>query len=312
MTMTSWDVASFVKYDHFETKKVIDHEDDKQIYYSDGTKYLKRNALNDLCNKDYVKFQKSWFFVKSPQRKLKYHPASFPSTLAKDFVSFFTKRGNIVLDPFVGAGATIQACFETGRSCIGIDLQQKYLDMAKARLNAVQKSFDLGDQDKITSFLKLIHGDTCNIDEMRLPLVDYVITSPPYWDALKMKGSGRHEKRIDKNLETYYSDDVDDIGNIADYDTFLGKIKDIFFKVFDILKPGKYLTIIIKNVKKGNKLYPLAWDTARILSEKYRLKDERIWVMENLQICPYGYGVSWVSNTFHHYCLNFQKPDEMQ
>jgi len=306
----TWKISSIMNFTYFDKKKTISSEDDKMIYYVDGTKYLKRNNLNDLCNKDYIKFQKSWFFITSPQRKLKYHPASFPSILASNFVSFFTKRGDIVLDCFAGSGATIQACLETGRNCIGIELQDKYIKMAKIRMSAIQKSFDLGDREKLNLFIKIIQGNTLEIDTMKLPAIDYCITSPPYWNVLRMKGSGRNDKRIDMNLETYYSNDADDLGNIDDYDLFLQKMKDVFFKVYNLLKPGKYLTIIIKNVKKGNRLYPLAWDIARILSEKYRLRDERIWLLDNLSICPYGYGSAWVSNTFHHYCLNFQKPGE--
>jgi hypothetical protein len=72
------------------------------------------------------------------------------------------------------------------------------------------------------------------------------------------------------------------------------------------LKPRAYLTIIVKNVKKGGKIYPLAWDLARALDGVYTLKDERIWCQDNQRLAPYGLGNAWVSNTFHHYCLQFR------
>ena len=37
------------------------------------------------------------------------------------------------------------------------------------------------------------------------------------------------------------------------------------------------------------------------------LKDENIWCQDNQKLGPYGMGNSWVSNTFHHYCLTFRK-----
>ena len=37
----------------------------------------------------------------------------------------------------------------------------------------------------------------------------------------------------------------------------------------------------VKNVKKGGKIYPLAWDLARELGRVYTLKDERIWAQDN-------------------------------
>jgi hypothetical protein len=59
-------------------------------------------------------------------------------------------------------------------------------------------------------------------------------------------------------------------------------------------------------VKKGGKIYPLAWDIARELGKTYTLKDEKIWLQDNQSLAPYGLGSAWVSNTFHHYCLQFR------
>jgi hypothetical protein len=73
-----------------------------------------------------------------------------------------------------------------------------------------------------------------------------------------------------------------------------------------ILRPGAYLTIIVKNIKKGGKIYPLAWDLASRLAQIYSMKDEKIWCQDNQRLAPYGLGNAWVSNTFHHYCLQFR------
>jgi hypothetical protein len=63
-------------------------------------------------------------------------------------------------------------------------------------------------------------------------------------------------------------------------------------------------------VKKGGKMYPLAWDLASRLGKYYTLKDERIWCQDNQRLAPYGLGNAWVSNTFHHYCLQFRNEGE--
>jgi hypothetical protein len=85
---------------------------------------------------------------------------------------------------------------------------------------------------------------------------------------------------------------------------------DIYTCLKPCLKQGAYLTIIVKNVKKGGKLYPLAWDLANRLSQVYTLKDEKIWAQDNQRLAPYGLGNAWVSNTFHHYCLQFRKDEK--
>jgi hypothetical protein len=70
--------------------------------------------------------------------------------------------------------------------------------------------------------------------------------------------------------------------------------------------PRAYLTIIVKNVKKAGRTYPLAWDLGRELGRIYSLKDERLWCQDNQRLAPFGLGSAWVSNTFHHYCLQFR------
>jgi hypothetical protein len=96
------------------------------------------------------------------------------------------------------------------------------------------------------------------------------------------------------------------MGNIKDYEKFLEGLVEIYARLKSLLRERAYLTIIVKNVKKGGKIYPLAWDLGRELGKTYALKDERIWVQDNQRLAPFGLGSAWVSNTFHHYCLQFR------
>ena len=92
-----------------------------------------RNRLNDLDGKTWLKFQKSWFVHSPPARKkgMLRHPAKFPETLARSFVEFFTKAGQTVLDPMAGTGSTIVACLRSGRNGIGIELNNRYAEIAR-------------------------------------------------------------------------------------------------------------------------------------------------------------------------------------
>lgn len=74
------------------------------------------------------------------------------------------------------------------------------------------------------------------------------------------------------------------------------------------MKSGSYLTIVVKNIKKKGKNYPFAWDLSDILMSKLILLPETFWYQDDINLAPYGYGNTFVSNTFHQYCLNFQKP----
>lgn len=265
-----------------------------------------RNRLNNLPAKEWLKFQKSWFVHAPPPRKkdVLRHPAKFPETLVQEFIEFFTKRGQTVLDPMVGTGSTLIACLRSGRNGFGIELNPEYAAIARTLIQEEREV--LGEKgDDATA--KVITGDAADIMNMDLPTFDYMITSPPYWNMLQARGAEtQRERRADRELDVTYSDENDDLGNIDDYEEFLDRLVGIYAGLQPLFKDKAYLTIIVKNIKKGGKIYPLAWDLARHLSRTYTLKDEKIWCQDDIRLAPYGLGNAWVSNTFHHYCLQFR------
>jgi DNA modification methylase len=264
------------------------------------------NKLNDLDSKTWLKFQKSWFIHNPPPRKkgVLRHPAKFPETMAQEFIEFFTKKGQTVLDPMAGTGSTLVAALRSGRNSYGIELNPKYADIAREVIEEERQS--LGESiSKLQS--EIIAGDALLANTYPIPVVDYVLTSPPYWDMLHAKGAETQKKRrVASELDVFYSDDPNDVGNLHDYEEFLAKLVAIYAGLKPLLREKAYLTIIVKNVKKGGKIYPLAWDLGRELGKTYMLKDEKIWCQDNQSLAPYGLGSAWVSNTFHHYCLQFR------
>jgi DNA modification methylase len=265
-----------------------------------------KNKLNDLDSRTWLKFQKSWFIHNPPPRKkgVLVHPAKFPETMAQEFIEFFTKRGGTVLDPMAGTGSTLVAALRAGRHSYGIELNPKYAGIARQIIADEHLALGAG-VGGITS--KVITGDALLVNDYQLPVCDYVLTSPPYWDMLHAKGAQTQKKRRNSSdLDVLYSDDPNDLGNLHDYEEFLARLVAIYIGLKPVLKEKAYLTIIVKNVKKGGKIYPLAWDLGRELGKVYTLKDEKLWLQDNQRLAPYGLGSAWVSNTFHHYCLQFR------
>jgi len=268
------------------------------------------NRLNELDPKSWLKFQKSWFIHTPPPRSKEVlrHPAKFPESLAQEFIEFFTKRGQVVLDPMVGTGSTLIAALRSGRHAYGIELNPAYAEIARQQVAAERAALN-GSADLLTC--EVFRENAADLPELiardTIPAVDYVLTSPPYWDMLHSRGAEtQRQRRAARDLDVYYSQDPDDLGNVADYTEFLDRLAAIYRSLQPCLKPQAYLTIIVKNVKKGGRIYPLAWDLARNLESVYTLKDERIWCQDDIRLAPYGLGNAWVSNTFHHYCLQFR------
>jgi len=265
-----------------------------------------RNRMNDLSPKDWIKFQKSWFSHNPPPRRkdVLRHPAKFPETLAQEFIEFFTKSGQVVFDPMVGTGSTLLACLRSGRSGFGLELNPTYAEIAR---ELIDEERELLGPPASELHVEVIKGDAADLQSFNLPQIDYVLTSPPYWDILHARGAETQRQRRDSSeLDVTYSDDPADLGNIADYDEFLDRLVQIYTDLKSYLRPRAYLTVILKNVKKKGTIYPLAWDVARNLADVYTLKDERIWVQDNIPLAPYGMGNAWVSNIHHHYCLQFR------
>ena len=63
------------------------------------------------------------------------HPAPFPKQLAVDHILSWSKQGDIVLDPFMGSGTTGIACKKLCRQFIGIELDEKYFEIAQERIS---------------------------------------------------------------------------------------------------------------------------------------------------------------------------------
>jgi DNA modification methylase len=224
--------------------------------------------------------------------------------MAQEFIEFFTKKGQTVLDPMAGTGTTLIAALRAGRNSYGIELNPKYAQIAEQLIKEERAS--LGEAIEGPKS-EIINGDAALTLEYKIPIIDYVLTSPPYWDMLRVKGAETQKKRrTSPDTDVFYSDDPNDLGNLKDYDVFIEKLVQIYAALKPVLKEKAYLTIIVKNIKKGGKIYPLAWDLARELGKTYTLKDEKVWMQDNQPLAPFGLGSAWVSNTFHHYCLQFR------
>jgi DNA modification methylase len=268
-----------------------------------------KNKLNELDSKTWLKFQKSWFIHNPPPRKagVLVHPAKFPETMAQEFIEFFTKPGETVLDPMSGTGSALVAALRSGRNSYGIELNPKYAEIARQIIAEERTRLGKG-VDDLSSMV--ITGDAGKASENGLPTIDYVLTSPPYWDMLHAKGAGtQKQRRSAGELDVFYSDDPNDLGNLGDYEEFLARLVSVYQGLKPLLREKAYLTIIVKNVKKGGRIYPLAWDLGRELGKVYTLKDEKLWLQDNQRLAPYGLGSAWVSNTFHHYCLQFRNQE---
>ncbi|MHA1974548.1 MAG: DNA methyltransferase [Candidatus Hodarchaeales archaeon] len=272
-------------------------------------KYSEKNRLNDLTGKEWLRNTKSWLIVDGKPSDLPYeikdHPASFPPDLAKHFIRFFTKKGGWVFDPFMGIGSTLAAAVELERNCWGTELNNKYTDYARKRIKNNGKKYFIINED--------IRNSVELWEKKGLPVMDLIVTSPPYWNMLEKSRGGVQsvlKQRSEKGLDTTYGNDKRDLGNIDDYKEYLEELIKVLYKSTHMVRKGGWIIIILQNVRpKDGLMRPLAWDFALKFARKddIELKQEFIWLQDQKFMGIWGYPYSYVSNVHHHYCLVFQK-----
>ena len=160
-----------------------------------GKRKSGRKHLNNLNAKEWIKFTKSWFILsgKADREKTAAHPATFPVELPTEFIEFFTRRSESVLDPFAGTGTTLVAADSLNRNSTGIELEPEFIKFAHQRTAGT------------------IHeGDALSL--LKNPAIfpsnhfDYVFTSPPYMNALHKSRGGnkdtRHKHRSERGRTT--------------------------------------------------------------------------------------------------------------
>jgi len=211
-----------------------------------STEKKRINKLNELTGKEWIKFTKTWFIHNPPPRgktKIR-HPASFPETLIEEFIKFFTKRNQWVLDPFLGTGSTLVAAQKSMRNGIGIEIYPQYAEIARRRLT--QKK--LLEHEQIREIM--IVGDSREIikifQENDFPKVDFCITS--YEDTVK--------ENVDISIATYY------FSHMANPRTHFNTTLDT-----DLLKKLKFLAI-----EKNKRANDLLEEAIRDLLKKYEKK----------------------------------------
>lgn len=276
-----------------------------------------RNKLNDLTGAEWMPLTKSFTYQKGlgskhPHAQIeRQHPAPFSFQDISQLISFFTKQGMTVLDPFGGVGSTAKAAAVTGRKAISIELQQQWHDLAIHRLEVeVAKGAATEHQ--------FINRDSREaLWELESECVDFVVTSPPYWTILNKKADHKVKKeRLENDLATNYSNgDPKDLANLSDYSEFLDVlVSDFMLPSARALRTGKYLCMVVSDFRNKSEFVSFHSDIIQRFNGaevpdggKIMLQGVKILLQNHKSLLPYGYPFAYVENIHHQYILIFRK-----
>jgi len=275
----------------------------------------KRNKLNDLTGKDWLPETKSFFYQKGlganhPEAQIeKLHPAPYSFQDVGHLINFFTKAGMSVLDPFGGVGSTAKACEVNGRICTSIELSPVWHELSIKRL---EKEVGEGTSKKHC----FINGDSCEeLLKIQTESIDFMITSPPYWGILNKQDQKVKKNRVANNLETKYSENEKDLGNVESYEGFIDTlVHKVFLQCARTLKYGNYMAIIVSDFRDKSEYISFHSDLIHELNKAIipnggvlKLQGTKILLQNHKSLLPYGYPFAYVENIHHQYVLIFKK-----
>ena len=126
--------------------------ENKMIYYPQGLiankKRNKRGSkgrylTNSGCKCDeYIPNYSNYpsTILEFKRDNIKFHPTQKPVALLEYLIKTYTNEGEVVLDNCMGSGSTGVACINTNRKFIGIELDEKYFEIANNRITEAYES----------------------------------------------------------------------------------------------------------------------------------------------------------------------------
>jgi len=290
------------------------------------------NELNELPGEEWLYFTKSVWSTAYPSELghplRKRHGANKPPRLMARLIEFFSRTGELVLDPFAGVGGTLLgAAISRGpRRALGIELSPDWAriyDQVVCEALAERDGLgpvltDLGPNDPggPRSFdaggLELRVGDALVVlPTLPSGSVDFVATDPPYNVQLPLTMAGGTLAERHTNRRTDYAmvtDHPADLANAPSYEAYLDRMELVLRQLHRVLRHGRYATVIVRDAYQAGRYLFTGADLARRATEAgFAVKGDLIWYQAGSRLRPYGYPKAFVPNIVHQHILVLRK-----
>ena len=248
-----------------DLKQILDTKtiERTKYYLNRVTKSLsvqKEGKINDLnLNRwkeyDDIITDSLWIFDKrdsSGVHKADYW-GNFIPQIPNQLLRRYTKKGECVLDPFLGSGTTLIECKRLGRNGVGIELNKQVAKATSERVMKEKKYFDVQTE--------VIHGDSGAIDiqsllkKIKVNSFQFLIMHPPYWDIIK------------------FSNNRSDLSNAKSTRDFLAMFRKVADNTYPLLDKGRYCVVVIGDKYSSGEWIPLGFYVMQEMMNKgFKLK----------------------------------------
>jgi 16S rRNA G966 N2-methylase RsmD len=177
-----------------------------------------------------------------------YHGNYIPQ-LAHQLYTRFTKKGDVVLDMFLGSGTSAIEAVNMGRRCIGVEIKRDMVDYVEEKFS----------QEERNKMVKVINGDSSSgtitkhikatLAGLEEEKAQFLVLHPPYADIIK------------------FSDLEKDLSNYAKTEDFLLQFGNVAKNGYDCLEKGRYAALIIGDKYSDSKLDPLGFKCMEMMNK---------------------------------------------
>lgn len=235
------------------TKKIRIEEQrpDLRIVKEVKTKPYSDIDLNNWKEYSHIKTDTWWEFASRDNTKghsNDYHGNYIPQ-IAQQLYERFTKKGDVILDMFLGSGTSAIEALNMDRKCIGVELKPEQVENVKKKFTEKELVTDVNIICEDSASERVKDKIQARLDIMRKKQAQFLVLHPPYDDIIK------------------FSDKKEDLSNCETTEKFYELFTRVAQNGYDMLEKGRFAALIIGDKYANGEIVPLGADCANKMRE---------------------------------------------
>lgn len=288
----------------------------------------RENRLNDLSGAEWLYWTDTLYLTNYPPDAThalrKAHGAMKPPEVMAEIIRFFTKEGELVLDPLAGVGGTLLGAALTNRRALGFELNPAWVALYEqikrefvvhhgvlVPRGAAQEAGSPPGPPPAQPGARPIDGEMRQGDCLELirqvpeASVAAVVTDPPYGCQ-----HGARAFKDETNFHMLNPDEELDFGNAPHLSAYLARMRRLGQEVYRVLQDKRYLVLLVGDRYQQGEYVPLGFLVAEEMRRVgFKFKGLKIWSNQATRrpLKPYAVLSVFVPNISHQNILILRK-----